>query len=91
MKILILTVVVLALMTLTMTSRQMAEASVNIEDNNSNPNNHMSLNELLQSILSDPEFLSLDSQQQLQVLLTIYEMLADHYNKMANMKDNRRE
>ncbi len=88
MKILILTVVVLALMTLTMTSRQMAEASVNTEDNN---NSNMSMNEILQSILSDLEFLSLDSQQQLQVLLTIYEMLVDHYNKMVNMKDNRRE
>ncbi len=88
MKILILTVVVLALMALTMTSRQMAEASVNTKDNN---NNNMSMNEILQSILSDPEFLSLDSQQQLQVLLTIYEMLADHYKKMTDMKDNRRE
>ncbi len=82
MKILILTVVVLALMTLTMTSRQMAEASVNTEDAN---NNNMSLNEILQSILSDPEFLALDSQQQLQVLLIIYDMLADHYKKMTNM------
>jgi len=70
-----------------MTSRQMAEASVSIEDNNSN----MSLNEILQSILSDPEFLALDSQQQLQVLLTIYDMLVNHYKKMTAMKDNGRE
>ncbi len=82
MKILILTVVVLALMTLTMTSRQMTEASVSIENNN---NNNMSMNEILQSILSDPEFLALHARQQLQVLLIIYDMLADHYKKMTNM------
>jgi len=41
--------------------------------------------EILQSILSDPEFLALHARQQLQVLLIIYDMLADHYKKMTNM------
>jgi len=63
-----------------MTSRQMVEASVSIEDNN-----NMNMNEILQSILSDPEFLALHARQQLQVLLIIYDMLADHYKKMTNM------
>ena len=77
MKVLILSVGILALMALTVTSRQMVEASVNKEDN------HKSMNEILQSILSDPEFLALDSRQQLDVLLTIYDLLENQYKKMA--------
>ena len=35
--------------------------------------------DVIQSILKDPEFLALDSQQQLQVLIIIHDMLAVFY------------
>ena len=35
--------------------------------------------DVLQSILKDPEFLALDSQQQLQVLIIVHDMLAVFY------------
>jgi len=48
--------------------------------------NQKSLNELLQSILGDPEFLAIDTPRQLRVLLAIYDILENHYKKMSERK-----
>ena len=80
MKFLTLTVGILLFMTLTMTSRLEVEASVYKEEN------QKSLNELLQSILGDPEFLAIDTPQQLRVLLAIYDILENHYKAMTQRK-----
>ena len=42
--------------------------------------------DVLQSILKDPEFLALDSQQQLQVLIIVHDMLAVFYKSRFFLK-----
>jgi len=80
MKILNLTMGILLLMTLTITSRQEVEAIVSKEDH------QKSLYEILQSILSDPEFLAIETTRQLHVLLAIYDILENHYKEMTQRK-----
>ena len=52
-----------------------------IKRNDINNNNNTSLMSILDAILNDPEFLRLDSKQQLQLLMIIYNMLEAHYKR----------
>jgi hypothetical protein len=48
---------------------------------NEQAENSFNLMDFLQIILRDPEFLQLDSTQQLNVLFAIYKLLENHFNK----------
>ncbi len=50
-----------------------------VESPNSNSKNEASLMTIIQSILNDPEFLALNTHEQLRILITIYDMLERHY------------
>ena len=41
-----------------------------------------SMMDIIHNILEDPEYLALDSQRQLSVLITIYEILEYHYKRL---------
>ena len=47
---------------------------------------NLSAKDIIQNILSDPEFLALSSRQQLDVLLIMYNMLNNHLNSRKDMK-----
>jgi hypothetical protein len=44
---------------------------------------NVSLMDIIQSVLNDPEFLALSSKQQLHVLIVMYNAIEAHYNKQG--------
>jgi len=50
-------------------------------------NKDSSLLQILQSVLDDPEFLALDKQKQLGILIATYQLLLNHYNREQDAKD----
>jgi hypothetical protein len=49
-----------------------------------------SLMETLEAILNDPEFVSLNPQQQLRVLVIMYEILESHLKSQESINTNKR-
>jgi hypothetical protein len=52
-----------------------------LQEDKEQAENNFNLMDLLQVILKDPEFLQLDSRQQLSVLFAIYNILENRFNK----------
>ena len=46
-----------------------------------------SMMDIIHNILQDPEYLALDSQRQLSVLITIYEILESHYKRLHTVDE----
>jgi hypothetical protein len=54
-----------------------------IASNERDESGNLSVMDIIQSILNDPEFLALNSKQQLHVLIIIYDALEAHYKKQG--------
>jgi hypothetical protein len=48
-----------------------------------------SMMDIIHNILEDPEYLALDSQRQLRVLITVYEILESHYKRLHTVEQKK--
>ena len=59
-------------------------------DNERGESQNVSLMDIIQSILNDPEFLALSNKQQLHVLILMYNAIESHYKNMGIVNKKKR-